>query len=65
MILDDASPDGTGTGGAGGVLCPPTALVCDDFEDGNLDGWTSMPAGGTITVDSTHAASGSSTSRLR
>ena len=55
---DNAGAGGPDGGGTGNVLCPATALVCDDFEDGNLDGWTSMPAGGTITIDGTHATSG-------
>ena len=52
----------TGTGGAGGqgtsAGCPPTAVFCDDFEDGNLDGWVKMESGGTLAIDSTHASSG-------
>jgi len=53
----DAPNEGTTTSPA---LCPASALVCDDFEDGNLDGWTTLPSGGTITVDTTHARSGTS-----
>ena len=57
----DAPRDGASDlGGLVPALCPPTALVCDDFEDGNLTGWTALPAGGTITVDTTHARSGRS-----
>jgi hypothetical protein len=53
-----------GTGGAGGqvisAVCPSTALVCDDFEDGNLDGWVKMESGGTLAIDTAHASSGKS-----
>lgn len=55
----------TGTGGSGGgggqgpsVACPSAALFCEDFEDGNLDGWTKMESGGTLAIDTTHAFSG-------
>lgn len=52
----------TGPSGAGGqvtsALCPATAVFCDDFEDGNLDGWVKMESGGTLAIDSTHASSG-------
>jgi len=35
------------------VLVSPTwaAIINDDFEDGNLDGWTSSSSGGTATFD--------------
>jgi hypothetical protein len=53
-----------GTPGAGGqtvsASCPSTAIFCDDFEDGNLDGWVKMESGGTLAIDSVHAASGKS-----
>lgn len=42
---------GAGAGGSGmGALCPANALFCDDFEDGNLDGWTKNESGGTLVV---------------
>jgi len=50
----------TGTGGAGGgssgALCPPSALVCEDFEDGTADGWSALVSG--MTINGTHASSG-------
>jgi hypothetical protein len=48
-----------GAGGQGpSASCPTTAVFCDDFEDGNLDGWVRMESGGTLAIDSTHASSG-------
>lgn len=47
-----------GTGQAEG-LCPANALFCDDFEDGNLDGWKKKEAGGTLTIGAQQAVSGS------
>ena len=55
---DVARADASGDGGVVAALCPSNALVCDDFEDGNLTGWNILPAGGAITVDTTHARSG-------
>ena len=40
--------------------CPPMALVCDDFEDGNLDGWNKLESGGALVIDAAHASSGKS-----
>lgn len=34
------------------------ALVCDDFEDGNLDGWKKLESGGTLSIDMAQAQSG-------
>ena len=42
--------------GASGALCPPSALVCEDFEDGKADGWSALVSG--MTINGTHAASG-------
>jgi len=50
-----ASPDATPSSGS---ACPSHAQVCDDFEDGNLDGWTKLESGGTFTIDGTHVVSG-------
>ena len=52
----------TGAGGALGPVatCPTTALVCEDFESGTLDGWVKMESGGTLAIDGTHAYSGKS-----
>jgi hypothetical protein len=64
-----AGRGGAGTGGAVGgtagrgpisALCPASALVCDDFEDGNLDGWTRVLTNGTMAIDNVHASSGTS-----
>ncbi|MEO8212647.1 MAG: hypothetical protein ABI560_05615 [Myxococcales bacterium] len=64
-------PGGGRSGGSGGTAgmvgaggqapsanCPSTAVFCDDFEDGNLDGWVKMESGGALAIDSTHALSG-------
>jgi hypothetical protein len=51
-----ASPGGNATG----ALCPSSAAVCEDFEDGNLDGWTPRVTSGTLAIDSVHAAHGTS-----
>jgi hypothetical protein len=56
---------GAGNVGAGGTLgptatCPTTAVVCEDFESGTLDGWVKMESGGTLAIDGTHAYSGKS-----
>lgn len=40
--------------------CPASALVCEDFEDGNLDGWTRLVTSGTLAIDAVHASSGTS-----
>jgi hypothetical protein len=61
-----------GTGGAeagsigdgGSAACPDPALVCDDFEDGDLVGWNKLETGGTFAVEGTHAYSGKSSVRL-
>ena len=51
-----------GAAGAGGtaasVACPPAALVCEDFEDGQAQGWSALPT--TMTISTQHAASGAS-----
>lgn len=36
--------------------CPPSALVCEDFEDGKADGWSPLVDG--MTIDTLHASSG-------
>jgi pectate lyase len=38
----------TGTGGTGGAAGCPGYVFCDDFEDGNANGWT--PSGGSWAV---------------
>ena len=40
------------------ALCPVSAVVCEDFEDGNLDGWTQLVTSGALAIDSAHAAHG-------
>lgn len=47
-----AGSAGSGTAGSTGSLCPANALFCEDFEDGNLDGWTNSPSGGTLAITS-------------
>ena len=54
---------GSSSGGTGGNrqtagACPANAVFCDDFEDGNLDGWTKKENGGTLKVDTQQATSG-------
>lgn len=47
----------TGVGGAASTaLCPPSALVCEDFEDGMANGWSALATG--MAIDSVHARSG-------
>ena len=50
----------TAAGATTGELCPASAVICEDFEDGNLDGWTQLVTGGTLAIDSAHAANGTS-----
>ena len=45
-------------GGASSVACPPAALVCEDFEDGQAQGWSALTS--TMTISTQHAASGTS-----
>ena len=47
---------GGAVAGASGALCPPSALVCEDFEDGKADGWSALVSG--MTINGTHASSG-------
>ncbi len=47
---------GGAVGGASGALCPPSALVCEDFEDGKADDWSALVSG--MTINGTHASSG-------
>ena len=51
-----------GAAGAGGkpssVVCPPAALVCEDFEDGQAQGWSALTT--TMTISTQHATSGAS-----
>jgi hypothetical protein len=47
------SPDG----GSVAALCPPSALVCEDFEDGKADGWSALATG--MTISAARAAHGS------
>lgn len=55
---------GTSTGGSGGAVDPcENRLICDDFEDDQLDTeplapWQSSTNAGSIVVDGTHAHSG-------
>ena len=44
--------------GSTGMLCPANALFCEDFEDGNLDGWTNSPSGGTLAITGMKPANG-------
>jgi hypothetical protein len=58
---------GAGSGGAAVVgptsaVCPASALVCEDFEDGKADGWSPLVSG--MTISTTHAASGTSSLSL-
>jgi hypothetical protein len=46
------------------VDCKNGALVCDDFEDGDLVGWRKSETGGKLEVEGTHAYSGKSAVRL-
>ncbi|MEY2934093.1 MAG: hypothetical protein RL033_4842 [Pseudomonadota bacterium] len=55
-----AQPAVTEPSAAGAALCPGTAQLCEDFESGGLDGWTKLETGGTLTLDSAHAFSGTS-----
>jgi hypothetical protein len=49
---DTSAPDaGTST-----ALCPPTALVCEDFEDGQANGWSPLATG--MSISTAHASSG-------
>ena len=52
------TPDAGTDAGTSTALCPPSALICEDFEDGNLDGWTQVLTSGTVAIDSVHASSG-------
>lgn len=57
------APATGGSGGSAGSLgnrCPATALFCEDFEDGNLDGWEKSSITGVLAVQTTLAASGKS-----
>jgi len=51
-----------GAAGAGGAassaVCPPAALVCEDFEDGQAQGWSALTT--TMTISTQHATSGTS-----
>ena len=63
-----ASGGGAGGGGASGgkagALCPTNALFCDDFEDGNLDGWTKSESGGTLVVTPTRPSHGANSLQI-
>lgn len=56
----DAGSEVGASGGAGGgptsALCPASALVCEDFEDGKADGWSPLVAG--MSISTVHARSG-------
>ncbi len=43
---------------ATGTPCPGNALFCEDFEDGNLDGWNRLLTSGELGIDTQQAASG-------
>src|SRR5688572_26718865 len=58
---DARSADGLAT--VAGLGCA-AAAVCDDFEDGNLDGWSVRPSGGSLQVNTAHAFSGKSALRV-
>ena len=62
LYLDDIHFTGAagGTGGTGGSALP----FSDDFESGDLAGWTATPNGGAITADNTQAGSGTFSARL-
>src|SRR4029077_20110190 len=49
---------GADAGPATSALCPPSALICEDFEDGNLDGWTRVVTSGTLGTAWTHTSPG-------
>jgi len=52
---------GAAAGAGGGVssaVCPPAALVCEDFEDGQAQGWSALTT--TMTISTQHATSGTS-----
>ena len=60
-----AGTDGAiaGSGGAsapplGTASCPPNALLCEDFDDGAFQGWTSVLTSGSLEIDSRQAFSG-------
>jgi len=54
-----AAGDGaSGSAGGGGTLCPSNAAFCEDFEDGNLDGWSKNESGGTLVVNAAKPAHG-------
>lgn len=53
--------EGTGGDGTGGVTedgCPAGAVICDDFEDGTLSQWNINQQGGTLSVGTAFANSG-------
>lgn len=56
-VIGSGTPDGAS--GLETALCPSNAQLCDDFENGSLDDWNKLETGGTITLDSSHAFSGS------
>jgi hypothetical protein len=53
-----AGSAGSGQAGSASMACPAAALFCDDFEDGNLDGWKKLESGGTLLVDMVQHAGG-------
>jgi hypothetical protein len=52
--LDSSSP----------AACADPAVVCDDFEAGDLARWTKVETGGTFAIDSMHAYGGKSAVKL-
>jgi hypothetical protein len=53
----DAGRDVGAVGGApSSALCPPAALVCEDFEDQKADGWSALATG--MSMSTVHASSG-------
>ena len=54
--VDAGREVGTDSGSTSTALCPPAALVCEDFEDGRADGWSPLATG--MSVSTTHASSG-------
>ena len=53
-----AGSAGSNQAGNASAACPAGALVCDDFEDGNLDGWKKLESGGKLSIDMAQAKSG-------
>jgi hypothetical protein len=60
IAVASCASSGVGGGTPKSAPCPDSAVVCEDFEDGNLDGWTKRVTSGTVAIASTRAFSGKS-----